>query len=236
MSTRNRRFIDAVANDKVLRELLTTPAIGAKAAGLETLVSLGDHVHVGGRSYPAHTLGTYAVLDALEHPILRHPPELKTVDILTALYLLQEREKSIPLFIRNLSGAITGEEFLEELCSCVLMPDAGEADRIIAELIGVLNISGGFSMLPGNGKTNAAASTGNPAFDAEYVSSVALFIAGGFPSLTPFEITWRIPYPMAGFLIAQIMRRNGVKGIGSRVKTDEAWRRFKSIAAEQLGG
>lgn len=222
---KKQNFMEAVASDRELTELLNTPLLEREDARLETLVSLGDCICVGGKNYPAHTLGTYAVLDAIDHPFLRQGAGVGFSDVLTVLYLLENREKAIPLFMRHQAQEISHEDFFEELCAA--SPSSSDLERIAVELSKFFEVSGGFGMLPSGGEERGG--TGRAAFDAEYVSSIAAFIGGAFPALSPFDITWRVPYPMTGFLVMQVMRRNGVKGIGPRVKTDEAWKRFKTL-------
>ncbi len=231
MKNRNQDFIEAVANDRELHEFLSTPAIGKEAAQLETLACLGDYVDIGGYDYPAHTLGTYATLAALEHPFAKPGGKHNGFDIIIALYLLLEREKSIPLFRRYLKRIITKDQLMEKIFSVPYFAaiDIAEAEN---DLFEILNYSGGFAMIPQNGAKGTSGAGGT--FDVEYISSIAAFVMNTYPSLTLFELTWRIPYPMLGYLVLQVMRRNGVKGLGTGVKEDEAWRRFKALT-EQYG-
>lgn len=68
----NQEFLNAVANDKELHNLLHTPVNGEEATSLETLACLGNSVDIDGYDYPAHTLGTLAVLNILKHPFLSY--------------------------------------------------------------------------------------------------------------------------------------------------------------------
>lgn len=59
---------------------------------------------------------------------------------------------------------------------------------------------------------------------------MALLLARALPSATLHEIFWRMPYCTAGFLVMQLMRSLGVKGI-SRPEEDAAlWAEFQNMS------
>ncbi len=227
----DRAFSEAVANDRELSELLSSRPVRSKAAILENISMLGDCIHIGGRVYPMHTLGTYEVLNAIGHPLAgKSAGSLKEVDVLIVLYLLFKREKAVALLAGYWQEKISEEKLVKEIFAVI--PGFDDWNRVIDDLAELFNMIGGFAAFPD--KQSDGAQKSNTGIERNNLLELAGTIIEVYPSMSVFDIIWRTPYPMTGHLFKQAMQKKGFKNFVPSTQTDEAWRRFKSIS-EQFG-
>lgn len=58
---------------------------------------------------------------------------------------------------------------------------------------------------------------------------IATIAASAMPSLTLFEIMWRLPFTSFSYLLVQAAVKNGVEGVSRPTKDKEAWERIMAI-------
>lgn len=58
---------------------------------------------------------------------------------------------------------------------------------------------------------------------------MAVMVCSVVPSLTIFDVYWRVPYAMLGFLYMQAARRAGIKDIARPEKDVRIWRAWKKM-------
>ncbi len=242
---KNKEFLKAVSEDREIQKLLHTPEVGVDGLQMETLICLGDTVQIAGQTFPAPTLGTMAALSAMDHPLIVGTADgLSAPDVLEALFLLRHRENAIPLFQQLKLGLLSEEEWMDRLFAEEMISEDFDFENAAGDLMEAFSVSGGYAAIPRNESPEKPARDAEPhvetessgadsrtgfAFDADYVNSLTALICSAFPAVTPFEVTWRTAYPQTGYMALQAMRRNGTPGLGTRMKTDEAWQRFKSL-------
>ena len=243
-----------LSTDPEIAHILAEPEGDTPQDHLELLTVLSGQIFLAGRSFPAPTFGTYALLQMIRSPFLRtNGPPPTAEDLIHALFLLSEPQKGIRLLWnrvrcenvystlerqngihsdadrRNLKQAIRRERQFRNLWRRETeifrrKTNLPSEDSAISELAHCLQPGIGFSMIP------PGASAAKPQIvNLEPIIQAAAGLTAALPSLTLDQLLWKIPVAAVGFLTVQTARRSGIRGVSRDETSEKLWKRFQVL-------
>ncbi|MBO4649163.1 MAG: hypothetical protein J5806_13505 [Lentisphaeria bacterium] len=242
-----------LSEDPEIARILSEPEGDTPADHLELLTALTGQVVLGGRSFPAPTLGTHALLHLIRSPFLfRSGPEPDSGDLTNALFILSEPKTAAGMLFRRTRCEQTFQSLLDEdeltAADRGAMAEAiGEErkfrrqwhrtirnfarklrlprpDHAAAELKSALSPGIGFSMIP-----QSDSGSGPQVLNLETVTNIAAGLTAIIPGLSLEELCWKIPVVTVGFLMVQTARKNGLAGVSRDETSQKLWQRFQVL-------
>ena len=174
----------------------------------EVFQFLGSSRQFGKLTLPAPYACYYSLLELITSKFFLEPLQCKGRDVATALYILLEGKKTLPLIYDSLKGGKLLERKAAKFWRKYSESVIDHYESIIEWVM--ITPCEGFDMLPSGPESSKPFW-----FDAEYLAS-NISIATKATGMTMQGVLWNLSFAALGHILAADARREGVKGVGRK--------------------